>query len=892
MASKYENFIKFPVASTNIFPLVNSTQGGQLVTEFNLKSRDMVSTNPDIKYAQGSSFVHSSDDFAVSVSTTSSSILQVAPGRAVINGHYFESLTPVEIDLVEMNVLRQQSAKPALIGNLSIGFKTYFSTQSTMSGAMRSESGDMYIGVQLVIAKTSDFKTPDDSPTDRDAVVADLKLADFTYVNGVVSSASIAPNPNVTRYIPSERIIDFDNIIDSKYVTTTNTQNDTLYTFSGKSKDWCRSTDSLMIWDTNPEDRKVPESQFSTVGEAQFITLNDAVGNVCLAVPHKQVDGGMVNAANDTTYFYADKYYPLPIADYDSKSSGIVTKAYTERILQVENAITTYKQFTNGKQIDYHDSLRFNSSTQLYDVDGQGTWDYSFPVAQKYNVGDYVLIREDYTLSASSTMESSAPSTMYIVVPGGVLGLDPNSLTTTRPSGLRLGSLVTWYAAEFPNPPSSTSPTADELKEIFEYNNYIGTTNDYFEIEYRITDDTEGTSYFYPVTSVAPYGWSKPLKITGTPMLATTEQIGGFYNAPSTATDAGYVILDSTGHLRLLDYALLRSGLNAYQLGEDYTMPKNKTLDVIQSNLDEYVNDRIAFPFNVSMTVNSPMIDVTIPLTADSDGTINIHNIDSRFGTGVYLHFIAEDTTQDFSNIIINIYDCEKIRIDSSISTWASGPMINIIRCCLYYDASVMNYIRTCGTRNNFTGFEDLTLWYSKFSDTDPEIAVNGMEVSQPDVVVVENIDFWSSATPADNHYKYALRSITFSNSGSIIGCSLYVGNNSTAPSQVDTTHSIIIGGEFNLPNGPALKYPAGCLDNALQVTGTFPMAYEDSTHTKWITMLTTFTATSGAYNAGVVSNGYISFITKTELIDKIYTNVVPGWEPGNYHIFYGGTTV
>ena len=59
------HFITFPVASTNIFPLSNSKQGGQLVTEFNLKSRDMVATNPDIKYAVGPSFIHSLDDFKI-----------------------------------------------------------------------------------------------------------------------------------------------------------------------------------------------------------------------------------------------------------------------------------------------------------------------------------------------------------------------------------------------------------------------------------------------------------------------------------------------------------------------------------------------------------------------------------------------------------------------------------------------------------------------------------------------------------------------------------------------------------------------------------------------------------------------------------------------------------
>ena len=53
------NISKFPVMSTNLFPATNSTAGGQLITEFNLKSRETVGTDPTVEYKIGPSYTHS-----------------------------------------------------------------------------------------------------------------------------------------------------------------------------------------------------------------------------------------------------------------------------------------------------------------------------------------------------------------------------------------------------------------------------------------------------------------------------------------------------------------------------------------------------------------------------------------------------------------------------------------------------------------------------------------------------------------------------------------------------------------------------------------------------------------------------------------------------------------
>ena len=102
-------FIRFPVNSTNIFPIANSTAGGQLVTEYNLRSRESVGTDSAVQYMIGPSFVHSERDYKVTLQTditgvpVSSSVLQIAPGRGVFNGHFVELLTPMTIDLNEAN---------------------------------------------------------------------------------------------------------------------------------------------------------------------------------------------------------------------------------------------------------------------------------------------------------------------------------------------------------------------------------------------------------------------------------------------------------------------------------------------------------------------------------------------------------------------------------------------------------------------------------------------------------------------------------------------------------------------------------------------------------------------------------------------------------------------
>lgn len=967
------HFQTFAVASTNIFPLSNSTKGGQLVTEYNLRSREMVGTDPEIEYEVGPSYTHGQNDFAVTllsgmeapdynpsstytigdyvvynsvtyvctqpivtpepfdsskwtVVIASSCILQIAPGRAVINGHYVQTHAPMIIDLALANAKLAKEAQEPLLGELTIGIKSYYSTESTMSGSMLIENEDnIYNGIQLVIEKKENFKTPADEPTDRSKVTADLKLADFIYINGSINPAAIVQNKNKVSYINSQRIDDISKVLDDNFVSKKNLNPHMLYTFSGQGGDtdkstWCDSTGSLMVWDADPQTNISEINPNEAIPQATFLSTDD--GFVHLAVPHQQIDS-MKNTAGNNVYFGL-RDIKLPKANYLSGSAGTVDKEYTQVIKNLAETVGGLKQSPAGNMVLWLDTKDS---------------DYVMPtIPSSYENGDYIFVREDYTANTTED-EGASPSTMYKVLPGVVANIE---YSETLPEGVRLGesSVAIWagdnpgltaedlhHLADFYDENTTytvgdyaayngglykcnetTSGTfvpskwakifTDDATTLFDFTSYRGTKNkDYFEVAWHNTEDTEITSIYYKVSGSGPRTWSDYILITGGIPLASTTQIGGFYNTDSTYTDAGYVTLDETGRLRLIDYPLLRTGALAYQLGEDITLASNITYETIQANLDEYVNNRVAFPFTPALSGTSPVIHVYITLPQlgndDDPATVNIYNIDSRFGTAVTIHLLGNSN----SKTIVNIIDCEKVRIDSSIS---GTPVINVVRSCVYYDATVFNYIRVCDVNRyrsaSFTGFEDITIWYDKFTDTDADLQVNGMEVSQPNApMTTEDIAFWDEANPNDNHYSAALRSITLGSNGDIIECSVYVSNGSTATNV--TTGRSIMGGTFTLPQGSELIYPNRCLTRPIKVTGSFTTAYKVM-NAQWVVIATNFTIQTGTYNVAndVTSSGTIAFDSITDLVNSEHMTIgvdsIDGWEPGSYHIFNGGTTI
>lgn len=431
--------------------------------------------------------------------------------------------------------------------------------------------------------------------------------------------------------------------------------------------------------------------------------------------------------------------------------------------------------------------------------------------------------------------------------------------------------------------------------------NYDGSVGDYFTL---CVDDKY---YYYRVCEADSLKYSEPIYLTRQIPFATERQVGGFYNADETDIDKGYVCLDEDGHLVLVDYALLRSSMLAHQLGENQSHDAGISNKAINEWLIDRVNQRVAFPNlnhlryvvegnaddNYSRHTN--LIEVTINLSdADDSGeSIDLFDIDSRFGTAIYLKIIGSAPSGGAS---INISNCQKIRIDNNIP---DNVEVNLYRSCLYYDAQVIDKLNI---------IQDMSLWYAKFDpEIDPDLVVSDMNVRVVEAPqYIEEVSYWNSDNANDNHYKYALQSLTFGSDGSILGCSIYMRNDTTA--NIEEGKSIVIS-DFVLPDDLGLPYPQSKLKNRIKITGSFITAYRAKSHANansvdfdiYVVMNTSFTAMSQYYN-GIDTDpkpGQISIMTDTQYIpissvsmllsaDNEYEDENHPWQ-NTFHIFNGG---
>lgn len=877
------NFIKFPVASTNIFPIANTTEGGQLVTEYNLRSRESVSTDPNVKYFIGPSYVHSVDDFKVNVqqgsldyfnssTAASSRILEISEGRGVINGHYIESNVPINIDMVQSAQDAETAGLSPLKGRLAVGLKAMYSTEVTISGSILTEGDmDLYEGIQVVILPESEFILPKDSPTNQNLVKADILLATFSYNNGVISN--ITNNHGKCEMVDAGRITDIDGVLSKNFPSKSGLNPKLFYTLAGKfnpatsewSAEWCDSTESIMVWDANVHiattDAEINAAR--TITSAQFIS-DSTSGKVNLVVPHKQIDG----MANDNEY-YALSILPFPIANYETGTPGAVDATYTSNIKFLADKLNKFYALPNGKQKYYLSEL--DSTSLLPKLD------------QDWEVGDYVLIGQDNTVDYTLADSSRKPSTMYVVLPGRVSQITyaGTSLPLGSEHGIELSRLI---VDEIPSNPDNAPNTDDPsvYNTYWSLDEYRGVVNrDYFVYQYN------GTSYFYQVTRAGVKEYSSAIFVTGGVPLASENAVGGFINAPDTAVDAGYVYLDSKGYLRLRDYALLRSGTLAYQLGEDYTIPGGLDLETIQAYLDEFVNQRIVFPNQNQLQNSDPnRITVSMDISGLTDGELNIYELDSRFNTSICLKITATEST----DITINISDCEKVQIDPvivSASNHTANVKLKIYRSNVYYNASVFDFVDT---------MQDIRIWYERFSSSDPILSVEGMTISQMMYSGqytennVDSISDWSNINTNDYHFSVALQSITFSSDGYINGCGVLVRNVSTSNVQYGKN---VVHDTFTLPQGPNLLYPNSRLVNPIKVSGEFISAYTDNSNemviqdTNFSLLTQRQTSDNAAPGAG---DGSISFIVNSYGV-PVDSSLQPAeWSATSFHFFDGKT--
>lgn len=871
------NFNVFNANSTNLWPVANDTKNGQLMTEWNLKSRETVGTNETIQYMSGMSYVHSERDFEVSVLTdgagqiASSSTLQISEGWGIVDGVFIQSLAPVIVDLLEMNAQAQLEGLPPLKGRLSVGLRAMYATESTVAGTLRTyDSNEIYEGIQLVILPQDEFKLPIDVPTQQDQVTAHLKLADFNFVNGSISSI-VQNYPAKIQNVSAERVGNIEKLLSDIYVTKTGLDPRKLYSFAGKGTDdttrmdtWCDSTGALMIWDANPQ---AVDGVASSYKEATFGTQTD--GKTVLIMPHQNVDG-MTNTAGEYQH-YADKKLELPLANYSQGTPGTVDRNYTNHIKDVQEQINNIYRMPAGRQVGFIDIL--NDRSELPTLNNN------------WKVGDYILVRQDNTMSENYT-GTQPPSTMYVVLPGIISAyayaakVDNSNQVPSNLTGIEIQK-DTWDNTQGDLRVDTTDP--DIYGQYFDLSaGFRGQLNvDYFMI-HVITGKNSYSRYYYKVSATGNREYSSPVQVTAEFPLAQEEIIGGFYNVPETSLDNGYVFRDETGHLILLDYALLRSGVLAYQLGQDFETAAGTTAEEVQTNLDEYVNSRVAFPnaAQISNSDNPNVINITIDLSAEAaedNPEINIYNIDSRFNTSIYIHINGSAD----ENTVINISDCQKVRIDSNIG---GSPVINLYRSCLYYDANVIDYLST---------ISDMSLWYERYEEDQPNLLIDNMTVTEVDAPVIpDDLDYWNPSAPNDNHYMYALQSITFGPDGTIVGAGMFVKNEST--SNVQEGKSIITS-TFALPQGAGLQYPKSKLTKQIKITGSFVNAYATTSPQGYMVMNTSFSAltdATSAYDSNDYTEGVISFLTDAELIQSV-TGLPLGiqldcWQTGSFHCFKG----
>lgn len=883
-------FTPFTVVNTNIFPVANSHAGGQLATEYNLKSRESVATDSNVTYVIGPSYTHGLGDFYV---TASGMTLTVAAGRAVVNGHFIESLSEVTIDLSEAVAdIKDNFQDYRPTAGLSIGLKANYSTEETLSGSMLAEDLDgIYQGISVVVLPTfndsaynnrsvNTFNTPSDVPQNPEYVTAHLLLATFSFVNGTVRNLPEGNNDDKIRAFSADRISNIDSSLSSDYVRKDNLVNTMLYTFSGNSGDWCYSNDSLMVWDANPTLEPIPSDPQPT--EARFNTYGN---NVYLEVPHKQLDGDVYDDQHRLAY-YPPKRYGLPKANFSLGTPGIVDAEYSATLRNLSDRLNELQTLGDGTYLKYIPIL----SNKEYNPNNAETT--LPPILTTWDVGSYIVVGQDATVRDTNTEDGVYPSTMYMVV-GVVTVLNSTAVTQQPETGVNLGTA--YPSTDYPTHPT----TADTIKALFINGvTKYGSVGDYFTF---IEEDNR--SYYYTVTDVQKQ-YSDTIYLTGQIDLATEETIGGFKNVPTTQTDVGYVYRDEYGYLRLLDYDLLRSGTLAYQLGANYTIPNGLDSETIQGYLDEYVNERVAFPnaqqLAYAAATGSPIdvIDVTLYLPQADDTTIiNIYDLDSRFSTCTYFHILGNAD----SKTTVNFVNCQRIRIDQNIS---GSPIINLQNVDLYYDAVTLNYIMNCPRSEStyqtmgtdYTGIKDLKLWYKQYSDDDPEIYVDGMTVISPDIAAdVASADYWSSNTTNDYHYVYALKSVTFDDTCKMIGCEMLIKNNTTATAVQTGTQ--ILSGEYSLPQSTRLVYPEASIQNNLKIDGYFVTAYKPSGQNFYTVMKTSFTAMSGTATYTVVNTKpnnwdtvYVNYYSKHTVDDvDIYISLVtdssaPTWAPNTYY--------
>lgn len=365
------DFVKFPVDSTIIFPLANSSIGGQLLTEWNQKSRETVANHSNIPYVCGPSYTHSPNDFLIS--GEGGSVLSISGGYALVNGHF--------IQLDTSSTIAIELSGTGLSGNLCVGLRAMYANPNTIAASMLTENdADYYEGIKVVILPKNQFHLPEDQGngqyTPVDQVTAHLKLGEFTFNNNVISG--LRPNEDRHRCLDADKISNIDDLIASRYASRVGLDPEKIYSMSGEAGPdgqggtWIDTTDSTIIWDVDPQTRSVEDTvkaiwlkdsavSGSDLVEEATVRYDNSTEQLKMILPHKQVRGMKTTGGVDK--YYEPTEVVIPAANRATGEGGVLNRSWVNFINGLDDKIATMYRMPGGKMRRFIDVL--SSKDQL-----------------------------------------------------------------------------------------------------------------------------------------------------------------------------------------------------------------------------------------------------------------------------------------------------------------------------------------------------------------------------------------------------------------------------------------------------------------------------------------------------------------------------------------------
>jgi len=489
MAQPLKTLNVFPSMLTNMFPVANDTNGGQLVTEWNIKQLESVMGDTQIRWAHYPSYTATEQDFVISaVGATEPYSLFIGKtgglsNRAIIDGHFLEVLGRIRINLLSSSGVGVTADTPLASGQYEIGLVAVYSGDSTLTsqppgrdsqlvGAIDGttklfgQSG-IFGGVAVVIGSVSGenrLLTPSDCPltTQRDLVNCHLKLGRFTWQSEIMggSAGGRVVLGSVRNYL-TEKL----RFLDPERLIVRDSGNTTSPLVGGKQG---LNPDKLYAYAT----RDVPGQEYND--DAWTDITFDLLDLPRMRVEYDQTSDRVMLVAPYKRAMHQEGLFPEPNFKFVlpnanpafANNAGMLGKYYKSKIDELSKLNDALQRGTHASGT----LKRVIPELTTYELDYN--WNVAesaqLPNPRNFNAGDYVYILMDYlandrwegnrpkTQKIEATDVTSVPSTMRVV-----------TLTPTAETNIVFDPTFT------PNPP----PITDALF-IADFTIYVETMSD------------------------------------------------------------------------------------------------------------------------------------------------------------------------------------------------------------------------------------------------------------------------------------------------------------------------------------------------------------------------------------------------------------------------------